>query len=145
VTDSWPGELTVIVPAQVHMHVEVLSSAGISLIVTLSEPGDHGLAITGMHGCGVSTPSAALVAAATWGLAGDMHIPKVGMLAIEMSVTTPAGVPPCTVTPVAANVAGIAPIVQVSIPPVTTSKPTGTPSVARDEDYPALPRPELPR
>jgi hypothetical protein len=141
VTASWPGELTEIIPAQVHMHVEVLSRAGTPSIVTLSEPGAQGLAITGMHGCGVSTPSAALVAAATWGFAGEMHIPKVGMLAIEMSVTTPAGIPPSTVTPVAANVAGIAPIVQVSIPPVTTSKPTGTPLVDRDEDYPALPGP----
>ena len=52
-------------PAQVHMHVELLSSAGTSLIVTFSDPGAHGLAITGMHGCGVSTPIAALVAAAT--------------------------------------------------------------------------------
>jgi hypothetical protein len=120
----------------VHIHVEVLSSAGTSLIVTFSDPGAQGLAITGIHGWGVSTPIAALVAAATWGFAGDIHIPKVGMLAIEMSVTTPAGVPPCTVTPVAENVAGIAPIVQVSIPPVTTSKPMGTSSVGRDEGYP---------
>src|SRR3954468_2724190 len=33
-----------------------------------------------MHGCGMNTPRAAAVAAITCGLAGLMHIPKVGML-----------------------------------------------------------------
>ena len=35
-----------------------------------------------MHGCGVSTPSAAAVAAATWGLDGLMHRPNGMMLSI---------------------------------------------------------------
>ena len=63
-------------------------------ICTFSDPGAQGLVITGRQGWGVSTPIAALVAAATWGFAGDMHTPNVAMLAIEMSVTTPPGCRP---------------------------------------------------
>jgi hypothetical protein len=37
-----------------------------------------------MHGIGVKTPSAAAVAAATAGLAGDEHIPKVARLTIGL-------------------------------------------------------------
>jgi hypothetical protein len=37
--------------------------------------------VAGMHGCGVSTPIAAAVAAATCGLVGLMHIPNGAMLA----------------------------------------------------------------
>ncbi|MNG34964.1 hypothetical protein D3C84_1215890 [compost metagenome] len=40
-------------------------------------PGIHGVAVAGMHGIGVSTPSAAAVAAATVGLARLVHMPKV--------------------------------------------------------------------
>ena len=43
-----------------------------------------GLYATGMHGCGVSTPNAAAVAAATCGLAMLMHIPNGIMLTIGM-------------------------------------------------------------
>lgn len=60
-TVAWPGTPIVIVPAQVHWQV----GAG-----------------TGMQGCGVRTPMAADVAAATGGFAGETHIPNVGMLAI---------------------------------------------------------------
>ena len=38
--------------------------------------------MAGMHGCGVSTPRAADVAAATCGFASDVHIPKVAMFVI---------------------------------------------------------------
>lgn len=38
--------------------------------------GDHGAGICGVHGCGVRTPSAAAVAAATAGFAIDVHIPN---------------------------------------------------------------------
>ena len=63
------------------MHFEVASSAGKSRTCTRSEPGVQGV-VTGMQGIGVSTPSAAAVAAATIGLASDMHMPNVGMLVI---------------------------------------------------------------
>jgi hypothetical protein len=45
-------------------------------------PGIHGAGVFGMQGIGVSTPMAAVVAAATVGLAGHEHIPKVGTLTI---------------------------------------------------------------
>lgn len=61
------------------MHFEVALSAGNLPIMTVADPGAHGAAITGIQGCGVNTPRAAAVAAATWGFDGLMHIPK-GMI-----------------------------------------------------------------
>lgn len=46
-----------------------------------------------MHGIGVKTPRAAAVAAATVGLAGDMHIPKLIMLSMGTKSTMVAGGP----------------------------------------------------
>jgi hypothetical protein len=48
-------------------------------IVTLVEPGVHGAEVAGRQGCGVRTPAAAAVAAATCGLSGEEHIPKDAM------------------------------------------------------------------
>jgi hypothetical protein len=139
VTDIWPGELTEIIPAHMQVQVEVLSRAGMPPICTFSEPGAHGLTTAGMHGCGVRTPSAALVAAATCGFAIDMHIPKVGMFAGVKSATVPTGVPAVTIIPVAAKVAGIAPKLQVSCAPVQTSAPIFVPlSFAERESYRGL-------
>ena len=45
-------------------------------IRTVDEPGAQGAAVAGIQGIGVSTPRAAAVAAATIGLAGDLHMPK---------------------------------------------------------------------
>jgi hypothetical protein len=50
--------------------------------MTVGEPGTQGDGVIGMHGIGVSTPKAAAVAAATCGLAGDMHMPNGMMLTI---------------------------------------------------------------
>src|SRR5690606_25380498 len=47
---------------------------------TVGTPGTHGATVAGMQGAGVSTPSAAAVAAATAGLAMLMHVPKGMML-----------------------------------------------------------------
>ena len=69
-------------PPQLHMHIEVLFKAGIPPIRTVGEPGSHGAGVTGMQGIGVSTPKAAAVAAATMGLASDVHITKGMMLSI---------------------------------------------------------------
>jgi hypothetical protein len=66
-------------PPQMHMHFELLSSAGMFAIMTVGEPGTHGAGVFGMHGIGVSTPSAAAVSAATVGLAGLVHMPN-GMM-----------------------------------------------------------------
>ena len=78
----WPACVIEMVPA--HMHWQVLSEvrAGTPPTATVADPGAHGPAMTGRHGWGVSTPSAAAVAAATWGLAGEVHMPKVGMFVI---------------------------------------------------------------
>ena len=73
---NWPGTVTLITPAHIHMHFDVLFKAGAPLTMTVGDPGAHGAEVTGMHGWGVSTPSAAVVAAATCGFVGDIHIPK---------------------------------------------------------------------
>lgn len=66
------------------MQVHVLFNAGMPPIMQEVEPGTHG-AVTGMHGIGVKTPSAAAVAAATVGLAIDMQTPKVMMFVMGMA------------------------------------------------------------
>lgn len=71
-----PGTATWITPPHIQFSVQVLSSEGWLPSNTVGAPGTHGLTVTGMHGCGVSTPSAAEVAAATAGLAILMHIPN---------------------------------------------------------------------
>ena len=75
----WPGLVIVMTPPHEHWHVQVLVSAGAPLICTVGEPGFHGV-VTGRHGCGVNTPSAADVAAATCGFDKVMHIPNGMML-----------------------------------------------------------------
>ena len=59
-----------------HINWDVLSSVGKLPSKTVGAPGTQGAGVFGMHGIGVSTPSAAAVAAATTGFAGDMHMPK---------------------------------------------------------------------
>ena len=71
-----PGKLTLITPAQLHIHLEVLSSAGMFAINTVGAPGTQGAIVIGIHGIGVSTPKAAAVAAATIGLAGELQTPN---------------------------------------------------------------------
>jgi hypothetical protein len=110
-------------PAQLHIHFEVEFSAGLPPIVTVGEPGAQGPEVTGMQGWGVKTPSAAAVAAATCGLAKDVHIPNVGMLLIgAKSMIVAAGVVHVVVgAEVAMSEAGAAPKVHCIIAPVTTS------------------------
>src|SRR5277367_5747386 len=81
-TVSWPALLKVITPAHMHISWQVLSRVGIFPSSTVGAPGTHGAGVLGMQGIGVSTPSAAAVAAATVGLARDMHVPKGMMLVI---------------------------------------------------------------
>ena len=66
-----PAFVKPITPPQLHMHLETLSSAGMLAMRTVGAPGTHGADVAGTQGMGVSTPSAAAVAAATVGLAGD--------------------------------------------------------------------------
>jgi hypothetical protein len=63
------GLVIEIMPPQLHMHFEELLSAGMFSTRTVGDPGVQGAAMAGTHGIGVSTPSAAAVAAATIGLA----------------------------------------------------------------------------
>ena len=65
-----------ITPAQLHMHLDVLLSAGRFPIRTVGEPGAQGVIVMGMQGIGVRTPMAAAVAEATVGLARLVHMPK---------------------------------------------------------------------
>jgi len=71
-----PGDKICITPAQLHMHLHVLLTAGFPPTSTVGEPGAQGAAITGIHGIGVKTPRAAAVAAATCGFVKEVHIPK---------------------------------------------------------------------
>jgi hypothetical protein len=73
------------------MHLELLLRAGILATRTVGEPGAHGAAVTGTQGIGVSTPKAAAVAAATVGLAGELHMPNgvmfiIGLLSIILAI-----------------------------------------------------------
>ena len=78
-------------PAQLHNNLELLFNAGLLPTSTVGEPGAQGAVVTGKHGCGVSTPKAAAVAAATIGLAIDWHMPKgnifiIGLLSIMLAM-----------------------------------------------------------
>jgi hypothetical protein len=72
--------------------VQLLFNAGILAINEVAEPGTQGATVFGIQGIGVSTPKAAAVAAATIGLAIELHIAKGGMFAIGMlSIILAAG------------------------------------------------------
>ena len=75
-TGICPGLTTLITPAQLHINLQVLFNVGIFPINTVTDPGIQGLIVIGIHGIGVNTPNAAVVAAATIGLASDVHMAK---------------------------------------------------------------------
>jgi hypothetical protein len=84
----------VITPPKEHTQVEPATSAGLPPMVVRGAVGIQVPAIAGTHGIGVSTPSAAAVAAATVGLAMLEHIPNGAMLTIGiMSAIAAAGRP----------------------------------------------------
>jgi hypothetical protein len=87
-------------------------------------PGVHGV-VTGTHGMGVSTPSAAAVAAATVGLAGERHMPSVGMFTMgaQSMMLAPGGVAAVTVGTTTMRLAGATPIEHCIIDPMLTSFP----------------------
>jgi hypothetical protein len=69
-------------------------SAGMFASNTVGEPGTQGAGVTGIHGIGVRTPSAAAVADATVGFASEEHTPNGRMFVIGMlSMMLAAGVP----------------------------------------------------
>src|SRR5512139_353144 len=119
---NWPGIATEITPAQVHISLQVLSSAGWLVISTLTAPGTQGAGVTGTQGIGVNTPIAAAVAAMTCGFDGELHIPKGMMLTIgTWSMIVPAGMLlVITGRGVALNTDGTAPKLHCSWAPVQT-------------------------
>jgi hypothetical protein len=105
------------------MHLDTLSSAGMPPIVTVGAPGTHGEVVAGMHGIGVSTPSAAAVAAATTGLASEVQTPKGMMFNIgTWSMMLAAGGPSHSTLFFGSttNVDGAAPKVHVIDAPIET-------------------------
>src|SRR5690349_7684181 len=108
---TWPGNEIEMTPPQLQMHWDPAVSAGLFPINVVGAPGVHGADVAGMQGIGVSTPSAAEVAAATCGLARLMHIPNGGMFTIgALSMIVAAGLFPInTVGLIELRVAGAAP------------------------------------
>lgn len=91
------GATTWITPPHAQVSFEEFCRAGIDPISTVGEPGAHGAGVTGMHGIGVSAPRAAAVAAATIGLAIELHCPKGMMLTIgAQSMMLAVGAPHIT-------------------------------------------------
>jgi hypothetical protein len=120
-----PASITLITPPQLHINLHVFVKAGKLPTNTVGEPGTQGEDVTGTQGMGVITPSLAAVAAATVGLAIELHIPKGGMLAIgAKSIMLPTGLllarTPC---PTKTKELGATPKVQVSCAPRVTSIP----------------------
>lgn len=77
-------------PPQAHINWQLLFSVGLLPIMTVGDPGVQGAVVTGIQGCGVKTPMAAEVAAATWGLLRVLHTPNgmifiIGMLSIMVA------------------------------------------------------------
>ena len=108
------------------MHVEPVVRAGMLPISTVGEPGTHGAAVTGVHGIGVNTPSAAAVAAATAGFAMLIHMPNGamftnGLLSMMFAAGGPDAVTRFTGSTV--NTLGATPKVHVSAAPDVTCNP----------------------
>lgn len=105
------------------MHELSSVSTGSPLIVTFELPGAHGAAVTGTHGICVSTPWAAAVADATWGLAMDLHVPNGKMFVIGiMSATVAVGWDSPSVRFVGNTVSELValPWLHLSVAPLTT-------------------------
>ena len=86
---------TEIIPAHMHISLEVLFSSGFPQTRMVGTPFTQGAGIAGVQGAGVNTPAFAAVAAMTAGLFGLLHMPKVGNL-LSMMVATRRFIP-CTV------------------------------------------------
>ena len=110
------------VPPQAHWQVEVTSTQGMPPARAVTDPAVHGAPVAGTQGCGVSTPWAAVVAAATCGLPRLMHMPKGEMLVSGMvSAIVATGVVADTIGVSTMRLLGAAPRVQVSVLPAVTN------------------------
>jgi hypothetical protein len=86
------GVTTEITPPKAHAHFDVSNRHGTPLTEVVTEPGAQAEVGVGMHACGVKTPWAATVAAATAGLIGLMHKPNGGIFTCGfISATVPNG------------------------------------------------------
>lgn len=123
------GAMIWITPPQLHINFELFCNAGWPPTSTVGEPGAHGAAVTGTQGIGVSTPSAAAVAAATCGLAGQLHIPNGMTLTIgALSMMDAAGVPDMTQAVGSTfSEEGATPNEHCSMAPVVTRMPIAQP------------------
>ncbi len=86
-------------------------------------PGIHGVVVTGMQGCGVSTPKAAAVAAATCGFAKLIHMPNgitffMGILSMMVAAGSFSAL--VIFSGVTIRVPGAAPKLHANIAPFTT-------------------------
>src|SRR5271170_726675 len=110
-------------PPHMHISVQVLSKVGLLAKMTVGAPGTQGAVVTGTHGMGVSTPSAAAVAAATSGFDGDMHMPN-GMMFTSgtLSMMLASGCSPVLTrfTGRTTNVLGAIPIMHCRVAPLHT-------------------------
>jgi hypothetical protein len=112
-----------IMPPHKHINLQVVFRIPMLPARTVTDPGVHGLTVLGMHGCGVNTPIAALVAAATCGLLNVVHIPNGAILTIgllSISVATGWLLLITRLVGNTVNVAGATPNEQVSMAPFVT-------------------------
>jgi hypothetical protein len=83
-----------IFPPHMHMHVSVSLKHGPAVDIMFGFDEIQGATIAGTHGIGVSTPSAAAVAAATVGFERVEHIPNDAMFNIgTKSMIVATGIP----------------------------------------------------
>src|SRR5471032_3469604 len=112
-----------------HISLEALLSAGRLPSRTVGEPGIHGALVMGMQGMGTSTPMAAAVAAATTGLASEVHMPNGRMLTMGLlSMMLASGIAVITwLTGSTIKVPGARPNEHFNIAPEHTSCPINHP------------------
>src|SRR4051812_23409716 len=105
------------------MHLLGWFSAGIPRSMIVGTPGAHGATVTGTQGMGVSTPSAAAVAAATVGFASDRHIPKgrIFIIGAKSRIFAAGGPSPSTGGGATTNDDGAIPKLHFRIAPMLTS------------------------
>jgi hypothetical protein len=80
----WPGSRMLTIPPQTHEHRHMRLRAGRVATSVFGDPGVQGVGKAGMQGMGVNVPRAAVVAAATAGLASDQQSPNEGTFAMGL-------------------------------------------------------------
>jgi hypothetical protein len=105
------------------LHFDVEVSAGMFATDTVGAPGAQGAGVTGVHGPGVNTPSAAAVSDAVAGFDSDMQTPNIGMfmnglLSMMFAIGLPSAVTRFSGSTVIG--AGAAPNEHMMLSPITT-------------------------